>query len=196
MRKGQRTRAEILDTALGRAGEVGLYGLTIGDLASSLGLSKSGLFAHFQSKENLQLAVLETAVERFIDTVVRPAIAEPRGEPRVVAMFEHWLRWAHKQSPRGCIFASTTFELAGRKGALRNRLVKAQTDWIDALARAAEIAVEAGDFRADLDARQFAFEMESIMLGSLHGNLLIRDPESLERTRRAFDALLERSRSH
>lgn len=176
------------------ATRVGLHGLTIGELARKTGLSKSGLFAHFRSKENLQIAVLDKGVERFIDLVVRPAIEAPRGAPRVRALFDNWLAWAHEGSPRGCIFASATFELTDRPGSVREYLVGVQRDWMATLERAVQLAIDAGHFAADTDARQAAFEIQSVMLGSLHGNLLIRDPDALDRARSAFDRILERLR--
>ncbi|MGD2116559.1 MAG: TetR/AcrR family transcriptional regulator, partial [Acidobacteriota bacterium] len=103
MSKGEETRAAILDRAFAEASRVGLEGLTIGSLADEVGLSKSGLFAHFDSKETLQLQVLETAAERFIETVVIPALKEPRGEPRLRALFERWMEWETAEfQPGGC----------------------------------------------------------------------------------------------
>lgn len=193
MRKGDRTKAHILETALERAVSVGLHGLTIGELARDLALSKSGLFAHFHSKEKLQLEVLATAAERFIDEVVRPAIAQPRGEPRVRALFENWMKWAHTGDAAGCIFAASTFELANRPGALRDYLAQTQDAWLATLGRAAQLAIEAGDFREDLDTEQFAFEMEGLFLSSQHGRMLGK-PDIEARTRRGFEALLARAR--
>lgn len=101
MRKGQATRALVLDHAFALASKVGFEGLTIGSLADKAGLSKSGLFGHFQSKEQLQLEVLDTAVERFMTTVIHPALKAPRGEPRVRALFDGWLEWARGLSDQG-----------------------------------------------------------------------------------------------
>src|SRR5216110_1068336 len=112
MSKGERTKTAILEHATGLASQVGLTGLTIGVLADDLDLSKSGLFAHFQSKEALQLQVLEFAAERFVATVVRPALSTPRGEPRVRAMFENWLKWPKESAlPGGCFFVAAAVEL-------------------------------------------------------------------------------------
>ena len=153
MAKGEETRRAILDHALQVATTEGLEGLTIGRLAQDLRLSKSGLFAHFGSKEDLQLQVLETAIERFAEAVVRPALARPRGEPRVRALFENWLDWAEASFlPGGCVFIAAANELDDRPGALRDLLVSSQQQWLAVIARAARIAQEEGHFRADLDA--------------------------------------------
>jgi len=191
MSKGEETRTVILDTALELASMDGLEGLSIGSLAREVGLSKSGLFAHFNSKENLQLGVLETAVERFVATVVTPALGAPRGEPRVRAMFENWLAWARAPFlPGGCVFVATANELDDRPGPLRDALVAAQEQWLGTLAKAAGIAVAEGHFRADLEADQFAYELYSILLAYHLFRRLLRDPKAEERSRKAFERLL------
>lgn len=196
MTKGEETRAAVLEEAFAMASRLGLEGLTIGNLAEAAGMSKSGLFAHFQSKEELQLQVLETAVERFIETVVAPGLKEPRGEPRVRAFFERWMGWEKaKFQPGGCIFVATANELDDRPGPLRDRLVAYQRDWLQALATAARIAVEEGHFRADLDLSQFAHDLYAIFLAYHHFSRLLRDPEAEARARRSFEALLDSSRA-
>ena len=126
MSKGKATRALVLDKAFGLAGKVGFEGLTIGTLAERVGMSKSGLFGHFQSKEKLQIAVLETAVERFLEGVIHPALKAPRGEPRVRALFDNWLAWARGRSETGgCVFIAAANELDDREESpLRARLVE------------------------------------------------------------------------
>jgi AcrR family transcriptional regulator len=159
MSKGAETKQQILEQALRLASESGLEGLTIGALAARVGMSKSGLFAHFSSKDNLDVAVLEEAARRFVDVVVAPALREPRGEPRVRAMLAGWLRWVKQDFlPGGCIFLAAAVELDDRPGPARERLVAAQRDWIETLAQAVRIAQNEGHFRADLDPEQFAFE--------------------------------------
>lgn len=196
MTKGEETRAAVLEQAFAMASRLGLEGLTIGNLAEAAGMSKSGLFAHFQSKEELQLRVLETAVERFIETVVAPALKEPRGEPRVRAFFERWMGWEQaKFQPGGCIFVATANELDDRPGPLRDRLVGYQRDWLQALATAARIAVEEGHFRPDLDVRQFAHDLYAVFLGYHYFSRLMRDPEAEARARASFEALLASSRA-
>jgi len=195
MSKGDDTRSAILGEAVAEASRVGLEGLSIGGLARQVGMSKSGLFAHFESKEALQLQVLEASVERFVETVVTPALKAPRGVPRIRALFERWLQWEEDPSmPGGCIFMQLANELDARPGPLRDRLVASQADWIGALSTAAGIAVEEGHFRADLDRRQFAYDLYSLMLAYHHFHRLLRDPEAEERARRSFAALLDACR--
>jgi AcrR family transcriptional regulator len=190
--KGETTRATIAEHAVRLAARVGLEGLSVGQLASELRLSKSGLFAHFGSKENLQVETIKTARELFVAEVLQPALTQPRGEPRIRAMFERWLAWC--ESPGGCFFVAAAVELDDRPGPARDALMQAQRDWLDALATAARIAVEARHFRRGLDTQQFAFELYSLMLGHHHFQRFLHDPRALPRTRRAFEALLEQSR--
>lgn len=193
MSKGDQTRKAILDHALAVAATLGLESITIGSLASALGMSKSGLFAHFRSKEQLQLQVLTEAVERFVVHVVAPPLKLPRGEPRVRGFFERWLEWSRAQ-PGGCVIYNASSELDDRPGPLRDFLQDAHRDWSNTIARAARISVEEGHFRADLDAEQFAFELSSIALGYHHAARLLNDPNALERARRSFEHLLARVR--
>ena len=195
MAKGATTRGLILDRAVALASTLGLEGLSIGCIAKEVGMSKSGLFAHFRSKEEMQTQVLQTAVDRFIDTVVAPALRQPRGEPRVRAIFDQWLAWAEASwLPGGCLFIASAIELDDRPGPLREFLVSAQRDWLDALANTARIAVEEGHFRADLDTAQFAYELYSIALSYHHFQRLMRDPKAHDRAASAFEDLLRKSR--
>ncbi len=196
LRKGEATRAAILDEALAHASQVGLEGLSIGELARRLGMSKSGLFAHFASKENLQLEVLRSAADRFVETVIRPALQQPRGEPRVRALFENWLAWSRADfSPGGCLFVGAAVELDDRPGPPRDYLVAAQRDFLGAIATAARISVEERHFRGDLDPEQFAYDLYSIYLAYHHFSRLLRSPEAEERLRLAFAELLERAKA-
>jgi AcrR family transcriptional regulator len=192
MSKGETTRQAILERAFTLASTVGLEGLTIGRLAEDLELSKSGLFAHFRSKEKLELEVIRVARETFVNTVMVPALKAPRGEPRVRALFEHWAKWG--QRPGGCIFVQLSAELDDQPGPARDAVAEAQRDWLDSLATAARIAVSEGHFRKDLDIQQFAYELYAIMLGMHHLLRFVRDPKALTRTRRAFETLLQNSR--
>lgn len=191
MGKGEKTRATILEMALADASERGLEGLSIGGLAERAHMSKSGLFAHFGSKDELQLAVLAEAVERFVELVIAPALKEPRGEPRFRALFERWLLWARQDfQPGGCIFLAAAVELDDRPGPARDRLVASQRDWLDVLANAARIAVEEGHFRRDLDVAQLAFEMYAMAQGFHQLERLMRDPRAEARARTAFERLV------
>jgi AcrR family transcriptional regulator len=186
--KGDDTRQAILGRAFELASVIGVSGLTIGRLAEEMGLSKSGLFAHFGSKEALDVAVVEEASRQFVQEVMVPALREPRGEPRVRALFDRWLVWG--QRPGGCFFVGASAELDDRVGPSRDALARADKDWLDELAKAARIAVREGHFAATLDPDQFAFELNGIMLSFHQFHRFLREPEALARTRRAFDRLV------
>src|SRR6185436_10220606 len=194
--KGEQTRDAILTHALGLATRIGFEGLTIGRLADDLRMSKSGLFAHFRSKEALQLEILRMAGERMIETVVKPALTVARGEPRVRALFTRWLAWEQSPSlPGGCPFMAASFELDDRPGPVRDFVVENLRDWLDTIAGAARIAVQEGHFRADLDCEQFAYDCQGIGLAFVHASRLMRDPRAQARADAAFDALLRASRA-
>jgi AcrR family transcriptional regulator len=196
MRKGERTRSAILDGAVKLASELGLEGLTLGRLADELELSKSGLFAHFASKENLQLETLERAAERFSEVVVRPAVRLPAGEKRLRALFENWMEWPRRvRQPGGCIFVAAAAELDDRPGPARDRLAELQRAWRVTIARVVRRGQEVGEFRADLDPEQVAFELHGIGLAHHHTARLLRDPRALERARAAFERLVADARA-
>jgi len=195
IRKGELTRQAILEHAARMASRVGLEGLTIGALADELRLSKSGLFAHFKSKEALQLQVLEFGIARFIDTGIKPALATPRGETRVRALFERWLDWPKSSGLAGCMFVALATELDDQPGPVRERLVQSQKDWLDVVANCVRTGVGEGHFHADLDTVQFAHELYGIMLANHHAVRLLRDRGAVQRTRRAFDRLLDSARA-
>ena len=189
MGKGDITRHAILERATGLASQVGLTGLTIGRLADELDLSKSGLFGHFQSKEALQIQVLEHGAETFIERVVRPALAEPRGVPRLRALFERWLAW-DDALPGGCVFVAASSELDDRPGPVRDRLVELQRQWLDTLATSFRKAIDEQHVAPDADPAQFAQDLYGVMLARHHHARLLGDPAAERRARRAFEALL------
>jgi AcrR family transcriptional regulator len=192
--KGTETRQAVLDEAARVASRVGLSGLTIGSLATSTRLSKSGLFAHFQSKEALQLQLLEHTRARFIDLVMRPALAAPRGEPRVRELFRRWLDWDALALPGGCLFVAASAEYDAQPGPVRDRLVADQRDWLDSLAQVFRTGVTEGHFRADADPEQFAYDLHGVMLAYHHSSRLLGDPGAAARATRAFEALLAAAR--
>jgi AcrR family transcriptional regulator len=196
MSKGDITRTRIVETALRAASVDGLEGITLGKVAADVGMSKSGLFAHFDSKEALQLDVLTAAAQKFAEVVVTPALAAPRGEPRLRALFEHWLEWEqHESLPGGCVFMHAAAELDDRPGPVRDTLVQQQRQWLETLAKAVQITVDTGHFRPDVDPSLVAFQLYGIVLGYYHSARLLRDPAAKANAARSFDALMVSLRS-
>jgi AcrR family transcriptional regulator len=193
VRKGEATRETILDAAGELARTVGFGGMTIGTLATATRLSKSGLYAHFKSKESLQLDVLEHAKARFVREVISPALAAPRGEPRVRAMFDNKLRW--NSQPGGCIFVAAASELDDQPGSVHDRVVRDQLDWMDTLAQVVRTGVTEGHFRADTDPTQVAFELDGVMLAYHSCKRLLGDGATESRARTAFEGVLDRIRT-
>jgi AcrR family transcriptional regulator len=195
MSKGSQTRQRIIERAFGMATVSGLEGVTIGQLADEVDMSKSGLFAHFRSKEDLDLAVIEAAVNKFVAIVIRPALVAERGLPRVRALFERWLLWAHHQDlPGGCPFVQFGAELDDRPGRARDAFVESQRRWFETLSRAAGLAVEAGHFRRSLDVDLFAAQFHGILLTYAHVSRIQRDRRAEKFARATFDALLAAAR--
>jgi AcrR family transcriptional regulator len=189
--KGESTRSAVLSHALALASEVGLEGVTIGTLAERVEMSKSGLFAHFQSKEALQIAILDEAASRFVAQVVVPALKEPRGEPRVKALLVRWMKWARADfMPGGCVFVASIAELDDKPGPVRDRLASSQRDWLDTLATALRIGVDEGHFRKDIDPRQIAHEVLTLAYGTHLITRLLRDPAADERLFQAAERIL------
>lgn len=192
--RGQ-ARGKIVDHALVLAQRVGLEELSLGVLAADLKRSKSGLFAHFHSKEELQLAVLNEAIERFKRFVVQPALAQPRGEPRVRAIFDRYLDWIRGEGRQGggCILMALSQEYDDRPGPVRDVLVKALTDLRGVISRVAKDAIGEKYLREDLDTDQFAFEVLGIAMVFQQQCRLLRDPQADRRANAAFEQLLARS---
>jgi len=191
MIKGESTRASILRHAVSVASVHGLEGLTIGRLAERSGLSKSGLFGHFGSKEALKLAVLESVVEDFRARVILPALREPTGSGRLRRLFAAWLDWAaEEQRDGGCPLLGASIELDDRPGELRDYLVDKQRAWLDCIARITRKAIDDGELRRDLDVEQFAFALNSIGLGFNFAHRLLADRSARARATRAFESLL------
>lgn len=195
MGRGEDTRARILDRAMEMASIDGLQGLTIGRLSADLKLSKSGLFAHFGSKEKLQQAVLQETEERFVKEVLIPAFKKPRGEPRILAVMDNWMKWISRSDVSGgCLLIGSAIELDDKPGPTRDHLVTSQKRFLKGMARSAKIAVEEGHFRADLEPEQFAFELFSIVLGFHHASRLVQDKKAKARAKMAVNRLLESAR--
>ena len=195
MSKGDTTKSRIVETALRAASVDGIGGITLGKVAADAGMSKSGLFAHFDSKETLQVDVLTSAAEKFAEVVVVPALTAPRGEPRLRALFERWLEWEqHESLPGGCVFMHATAELDDRPGPVRDALVNQQRQWLDTLAKAVRLTIEAGHFRADVNPELFAFQMYGIVLSYYHSARLFRNPGAKSFAVGAFDSIVAAAR--
>lgn len=187
--KGAATRDIVLDAAVVIAGRIGLSGLTIGMLATATGMSKSGLFAHFGSKEQLQLQVLARARDEFTDRVVRPALRAPRGEARVRALFEHWLAVGGDPGAP-CLFPSAGMEFDDQPGVVRDQVVRDHTDFAETVQQIFRTGISEGDFRADADDVQFQYDLDGIMLGCFHAYRLLGEADAEVRARSAFERLI------
>lgn len=194
MGKGDQTRAIILGQALDLSSEIGLEGLTFGVLAKLTGMSKSGLYAHFESKESLQCQVLDYAAQRFVDVVIAPALKQPRGLPRIDAMFEHWIRWQTEEFAGGCVFMAAAPEFDDRAGPVRDNLIGHLGDMLGAIARAARIARDEGHFRSDLDDEQFAYELWGVLVSFQHYGRLLGHPRAHIHALKAFEHLIDNAK--
>jgi AcrR family transcriptional regulator len=191
--KGEQTRTAILDEALKVASRLGLEGLTIGSLADATGMSKSGLFAHFGSREGLQLAVLEHAAQRYGETVLMPALKIERGLPRLRAMFERWLDWAIASGlPGGCIMIAAAAEYDDRPGPIRDAVIANQHRGNALTQKAVRLAIEEGHLRTDTDPEQISFELFGIVLAAHNHRRLLGDKEARKRALVAFEQLIAR----
>jgi len=190
--KGARTKQGILERAVDIASVEGLEGLTIGRLAVDLEMSKSGLFAHFGSKEELQLATVEAARQRFINEMFLPALKSPRGYPRLLAICRSWLEYIKRGVfPGGCFFAAASFEFDGRPGPIRDAVGEAMDVWLDALERAIRMAKEEGHLDGGVDVKQLAFEINAIFFGANFSYQMRDDKRALGRAWKAIETRLE-----
>ncbi|HEU4421468.1 MAG TPA: TetR/AcrR family transcriptional regulator [Pilimelia sp.] len=190
--RGERTRGAILDAAVELATEVGLSGLSLSQLADRLGVSKSGLFAHWRSKEELQLATIDRAREQWAAAIVLPALKAPRGVRRLWALHEYRISFYQSGAlPGDCFFANTEFEYAVRPGSVRDRLVEVLAEWLALIERLATEAIEAGDLPDTVDPAQLAFEIDAIGVATVHQSRLL-DRAAIHRNARA--AVLSRLR--
>ena len=190
--KGEETRNSILQRAVDLASLEGLEGVTIGRLADDLGMSKSGLFAHFGSKEDLQLAIVEAAGERFIDKVFRPALQAERGYPRLMAICRAWTNYVGAGIfAGGCFFAAASFEFDGRPGPVRDAIAKSMDDWVGALEKAIVMAQEEGHLDPDADPQQLSFEINSLFFGANFDCQLRGDKKAPQRAMKAIEDRLD-----
>ncbi|MEZ5730550.1 MAG: TetR/AcrR family transcriptional regulator, partial [Burkholderiaceae bacterium] len=189
-RKGEQTRAAILDAALDLAARRGLEGLTIGVLAARMRMSKSGVFAHFGSREDLQIAVLKHYERRNVESVLLTSLEAARGLARVRALFGHWLAHAALEAEQGCIWISGAVEYDDRPGAVRDELVAMVMSWQRELSRAIGQAVELGELRPDTDVSAAVFDIYGVILVLHHDARLLRRPGAASRALEAFERII------
>jgi AcrR family transcriptional regulator len=189
-RKGDQTRAAIVEAALETASRDGLEGLTIGTLADQMHMSKSGVFAHFGSREDLQLAVLREYTRRFIEEVLRPAVKRPRGLPRLQAILDRWVAFLARELTRGCIMIAGAVEYDDRPGPQHDAMVAIIAGWKAELLKAIRQAVQAGHLKDDIDAQQMVFEIYGLMLAMHQDARLLRSAGSARRARTGLARLL------
>ena len=195
MRKGEQTRAAILDAALDLASRDGLEGLTIGLIAERMQMSKSGVFAHFGSREDLQIAVIQEYHRRFEEEVFLPSLHEPRGLPRLSTMYAGWVRRHTREIDSGCMYISGAVEYDDRPGPIRDELLSMVTAWQTALLRCARQAVAEGHLVADTDCGQLVFEMRAMVLALHHDARFLGDRHAVERIERGYVRLIDSYRA-
>jgi len=188
--KGRQTRAAILDAALALASHMGLEGLSIGALAEVTQMSKSGVFAHFGSREELQISVVREYHAKFSEEIFEPAMREPRGLPRLRALYDRWFKRVSIEIDAGCIYISGAVEFDDRPGPVRDALVSMVQTWQNALERAIRIAIDEGHLRADTDPQQMLFEIHGLILALHHDARFLRHPGAEARARTGFENVL------
>ena len=195
MDKGAQTREIILDEAILIASKTGLEALTIGKLSAAVGMSKSGLYAHFKSKEQLQLDLLTAVAKKFKEIVIIPSMKGPRGETRIRLLAQNLIKWDDSEfMPGGCMLHTGSIEFDYRPGPVRDFLAFNQSYWIDFIAQAASIAMEEGHFSGDLDTQLFAFEFHAILQSHHFSSHLLNDPQAKSRAITMIENLIAHSR--
>ena len=192
LHKGQQTKLAIVDAALGLASQIGLEGLSIGVLAEVTQMSKSGVFAHFGSREELQISVVREYFARFEQEVFYPALEEPRGLPRLRALFGNWMKRVAVEIQSGCIFISGAVEFDDRPGIVRDALASSVKTWLGAVERAVVQATNDEQLRADTDAAQIVFEIHGLILALHYEARFLRTPGSIDRAHRGFEQIITR----
>lgn len=194
--KVSQVRNHIFETAMRIASREGLQGLSIGVLAKAVGMSKSGLFAHVISKDRLQLSVLQIATKDFTEKVLSKAFTNQKGEPRVRALFEHWIQYLKDSTtlPGGEILITSAMELDDKPGELRDYIQRIQALLLGNLSKAARISIETGHFRQDLDTERFAWRMYSYVLGFHHFRQVMGEAQAEKMARTSFEEFLTQSR--
>jgi AcrR family transcriptional regulator len=192
LQKGQQTKAAIVEAALNLATHIGLEGLSIGALADVMGMSKSGVFAHFGSREELQISVVREYHHCFEQEVFYPAMSAPRGVARLRALFANWMQRTSVEIDSGCIYISGAVEFDDRPGPVRDALAESVMTWHSAMRRAIVQAKERGELRADVDEDQMLFEIHGLILALHYEARFLKNPGSIGRALTGFDNILSR----
>ena len=192
LQKGQQTKAAIVDAALGLATQIGLEGLSIGALAEVTQMSKSGVFAHFGSREELQISVIREYHQRFEQEVFYPALSEPRGLPRLRAMFANWMKRTSVEIDYGCIYISGAVEFDDRPGPVRDALAWSVQTWHAGMKRAIALAKQEGHLHALTDEEQMLFEIHGLILALHYEARFLKNPGSIARANAGFENILQR----
>jgi AcrR family transcriptional regulator len=195
MHKGQQTKSAIVDAALGLATQIGLEGLSIGALAEVMRMSKSGVFAHFGSREELQISVIREYHARFEEEVFYPALEKPKGLPRLKALFQNWMNRTSVELDSGCLYISGAVEFDDRPGPVRDALVSSVQSWLAAMHRAVVQAKQAGHLAPDADEHQITFEIHGLILALHYEARFLKTPSSVHRANTGFASILTRYRS-
>lgn len=192
LHKGQQTKAAIVDAALGLATQIGLEGLSIGALAEVMHMSKSGVFAHFGSREELQISVIREYHTRFEEEVFYPALEKSRGMPRLKALFQNWMNRTSVEIDSGCLYISGAVEFDDRPGPVRDALADSVKTWLSAMYRAVVQAKDAGHVSSDADEHQMAFEIHGLILALHYEARFLKTPGSIDRANTGFAHIVAR----
>jgi AcrR family transcriptional regulator len=192
LQKGQQTKAAIIDCALGMATQLGLEGLSIGAVADAMQMSKSGVFAHFGSREELQISVIREYHQRFEQEIFFPAMDMPRGLPRLQALFVQWMMRTSAEIDSGCLYISGAVEFDDRPGPVRDALASSVKTWLTALHRAVLQARDEKHLSPDTDATQMSFEIHGLILALHYEARFLKSAKSLQRAKQGFEHILQR----
>jgi AcrR family transcriptional regulator len=192
LQKGQQTKQAIIDAALGLATQIGLEGLSIGALAEVMRMSKSGVFAHFGSREELQISVIREYHDRFEQEVFYPATQKPRGLPRIRMLFANWMTRTSTEIDSGCLYISGAVEFDDRPGPVRDALASSVQTWLHAFARAVVLAKESDHLMPDADEQQMVFEIHGLILALHYEARFLKNPGSIARAHLGFENILSR----
>ena len=190
LHKGQQTKQAIVDAALGLSTQIGLEGLSIGVLAEVMQMSKSGVFAHFGSREELQISVIREYFNRFEQEIFAPAMLQAKGLPRLRALFDNWMKRVAVELQSGCIFISGAVEFDDRPGTVRDALASSVNTWLKAVYRAVVQAKECGHLLEDADEQQIAFEIHGLILALHYEARFLKNPVSIQRANQGFENIL------